>query len=311
MKLIYLIQAHKNPRQLNELIARIKHRQCEVFVHIDAKSDLDIDAIDSGARLIDNRISIQWGDISQVKATLNSIEEIERKVPDYDHLIFISGQDFPIKTHAGILASLEKNRDYLRWQEISETGWDAQYRFSAFRYQGNNPARKFLFRAFNKIYAECGIKRRIPYGLKAYGGSSWWILSKASVTLLLAYLKDHPGLLRFFRHTICPDEMFFQTILCNSSRKDFIVNDNLRFIRFLPGHSNPETLDESYYDAIVGSGCVFCRKIESPRSDELLRRLLRRHDASGLKSGATLAMPAHPVAVNLPRNPRHDLWPGA
>lgn len=287
MKLVYLIHAHKNPRQLNQLIDQIADGNCVVYVNVDQKSSIDVTALDKRAHLIQNRTVVQWGQFSQVEATLKALEEIEAREKDYSHVLFISGQDFPVKTNAEIVAAMEPGKDYIDWQEVG--GDWMQKRYNVFFYYGDSPLLKLWFRAVNKLYRKFGLRRKAPYKLKVCYGSSWWTLSRSTIQILLRYAATHKKISRFFQYAECSDEFFFHTIVCNSVPASQLVNNNMRYIKFIQGNPNPEILDASYYDAIIDSDGLFCRKIDSPKSDELVSMLSARRRNQTTYSSPTRA----------------------
>lgn len=75
MKVAFLMQCHKSPEQINLLLKALKHPQVDVYVHVDSKSESirgDIGEGD-GIYLLPKKdsIDVQWGQFSQVQATLN------------------------------------------------------------------------------------------------------------------------------------------------------------------------------------------------------------------------------------------------
>ena len=66
------------------------------------------------------------------------------------------------------------------------------------------------------------------------------------------------------------DELIFQTILLNSEFKDSIVNDHLRYIKFLKGDSRPQTLTIKDADILVTSGKFYARKFDPSKDTAIL-----------------------------------------
>src|SRR4029079_7004080 len=67
------------------------------------------------------------------------------------------------------------------------------------------------------------IKRRFPTGLRPFGGSSYWCLTSDCIAYLYQFVRSHPSFVTFFKYVDVPDEIFFQTILMNSSLAESIV----------------------------------------------------------------------------------------
>lgn len=75
MKIAFLMQCHKNSKQINILLKALKHPQVDIYVHVDSKSEnirADIESGD-GIYLLPKKdcIDVQWAQFSQVRATLN------------------------------------------------------------------------------------------------------------------------------------------------------------------------------------------------------------------------------------------------
>lgn len=108
---------------------------------------------------------------------------------------------------------------------------------------------------------------------RIYGGSQWWTLCREHAQYVVDTHDREPGLREFFRHTMLPDEMYFQTILLNGPFRDRIVNDNLRYIRFPAGSSHPLTLTMADYDTLRTGTAFFARKFDGTESLELIEQL--------------------------------------
>jgi len=269
--LVFLVHAHRDVSQLNRLIGLLAGQDSAVFVNLDRKSPIDAAEVDPRARLVRKRIDIWWGDWSQVEATLNSLREIEASGLAYGHVVFISGEDYPVLDLPGIRDALMENTDYIGCTEVSDRGWACQIRYTKF-YGGSRTAR-VLFRVVNAVLARIGYERSVPGGLVAYAGGSWWNLTQPTVRAVLEYVRRNPGIVRFFEHTLCPDEMFFQTIIKHQTPAPMLVDDNLRYVHFVEGDSRPEILDLSHAARILESNALFIRKVRDPISLPLLRYL--------------------------------------
>ena len=77
MKIAVLIQCHKNPEQINDLLKRFDNPDIDCFVHVDKKSNFQDEILKSKNVFIlpvEKRVSVEWAQISQVTATLNLID---------------------------------------------------------------------------------------------------------------------------------------------------------------------------------------------------------------------------------------------
>jgi hypothetical protein len=278
LKQVFLIAAHKDPAQLNALVEQLRDDDFLIYVHLDAKGAIDPAEVHPAARQVAERVAVHWGCFSQVEATLNSLRQIVAEVPDFDKVLFLSAQDFPLLSNPALKAALAG----LRGHELLDTvaigrapgQWAADYRYQYFyRLDAGKPLRLACSLA-NRAMRACGITRRLPGGLVPYGGSSWWALSRDCVRELLARVAREPGVVRFFRSVSSPDEMFFQTLVMNSRFRERVLSENFRYIQW-PEHGarNPKILDEHDFERIAASKAHFCRKIDSRASAALLPRL--------------------------------------
>lgn len=283
MKQVFLIQAHKDLGQLNALVGQLRDDDFLVYVNLDRKCDLDPAGVDRRARLVRDRIDVHWGAFSQVQATLNSLVQIVAEVPEFDKVLFLSAQDFPLLSNAALKDELARLRDH----ELLDTvaigtapgQWAADYRYQYFYCGQGAKAGRLLCSLLNKAMRTAGITRRMPGGMQPYGGSSWWALSRDCVRMLLERVRSEPRTVRFFRTVACPDEMFFQTLVMNSPFRARVLGQNFRYVQWPEnGARNPKVLDEADFERILAArahgGAHFCRKIDSRASAGLLPRLM-------------------------------------
>jgi hypothetical protein len=276
---VFLIQAHKDLGQLNALVEQLRDDDFIVYVNLDRKCALDPHGVHPSARLVRNRVDVHWGTFSQVQAALNSLDQIVAEVPAFDKVVFLSAQDFPLLSNARLKDALAElsGRELLDTVAIGpEPGqWAAGFRYQYFHRGDGSPLTRLACRIANRAMRAAGVTRRVPGGMRAYGGSSWWALSRACVQDILARVARDPGLVRFFRRCACPDEMFFQTLVMNSPFAGRVLGQNFRYVQW-PEHGarNPKILDESDFERIAASRAHFCRKIDSAASARLMPRLL-------------------------------------
>ena len=171
MNKIILIHAHNNIVLLNDLIDVLYSENHVIYVNVDLKSKIDIRHINQKARLIQRRIKVYRGRYSQVKAIINSLSEIEENEKNYEHVIFISGQDFPVVSNNCIDSYLMPGHEYIENMPICENGWAVNHRYEKFNF-GNNKSQQVISLLINSIAARTIGKRRIPHNHEPYGGSS-------------------------------------------------------------------------------------------------------------------------------------------
>ena len=279
MKIAYLILAHENPSHLHRLISALSDDDTEFAVHIDRKSNLTkFQSIGALPRttLIPNRHLICWGGFSIVRATLD-LMQFATGSSSFDRYCLLSGADYPIRSNETI-------RDTL-------TGSAAEFiccypmpgprnrkllsRLETFRFEGALGPSRFrrvalhqtnrLFSTYKRNY------KTVLGGMTPFAGSQWWCLTHNAVSYILRFVSENPGFVRFFRHSHIPDEMFFQTILGNSTFHSRITR-NLTYADWSQGiQRHPAPLTKAHIDRFAsanfqiddeeGKGpCLFARK---------------------------------------------------
>lgn len=278
MKIAHLILAHAEPKQLERLIKRLSHPDADFYIHLDLKADIEqfsyLTQI-GNTYFIQKRLKIEWGTYSLVQATLNSFEEILGKQKTYDFFNLMSAQDYPIKSTDYIHEFLSRNkgRAFMHCLSIQTEWLEGQirlqkYDFGTFKFRG-----KYRLQA---VWNALMPKRKMLPGLQPYGRSQWFTMPPTCVAYVINYLKENPKVEKFFRFTWAADEVVFQTIIWNSPLRDMIYNDNLRYIDWSEGKTNPKVLKMEDATALLNSGSLFARKFNT-RIDEQILSFLDMH----------------------------------
>ena len=263
-----LINTHKNKEQTQRLINKLRHKEVDIYVHIDKK--FEVESFEN-AKTITKRYDIKWGDESIIKCIISSLEEITKE-KEYVHYILLSGQDYPIKSIDEIVNFLKqnKNKEFLDYKKIGtgKNEWNVSNRYSYYRYEN---------RIINFISRKLWNKREIIKNTNHYGGSLWWILTNDSIKYIISEYHSKK-ILNKLKHTVCIDEVFFQTILCNSKFKKNIINQNYRYIDWsdhMQGKNkgNPNILKEKDYQKIITSNNFFARKFDLKIDSKILDML--------------------------------------
>jgi hypothetical protein len=113
----------------------------------------------------------------------------------FDYATLLSGSDYPIKSNREIAAFLEQHRgeEFLESLLLTEPN-----RWSAYGGLYKTPekvlCRHLRFRS--RVWRLPGF-RTMPDGMKPYGGSQWWTLSRAAMMHIAEVAKDRPEVLSF------------------------------------------------------------------------------------------------------------------
>lgn len=282
MKNVYLMQVHKDIDQICRLIKALNDGENLIVIHVDKKNDKlftelnNLYESDKNIRIIENRVNVIWGGLSQVKATINMIESIVEDGNEYEYISFISGQDYPIKSIENInkILTQNKGKNFIEYKDIgSFKSRIKKYHFFAdFQDKKAIPIR--VLNKLAKIVQKNNLYRMNLRNMKLYKGSSWFTITYECLCYIYNYINiQNKEYLNEFKFTVCSDEHFFQIILLNSCFKESIVNNNLRYIKWQKGKCNPEILTIKDYDDIKNYDGIFARKFDINQDSEILNKI--------------------------------------
>jgi hypothetical protein len=120
-------------------------------------------------------------------------------------------------------------------------------------------------------------RRQIPYGLKPYGGGGYWCMSRKHVAYIMSVIEERPNIVRFFKSSLIPDEIFFHTILANSPFFGEIITHPINFSKWKTDRWNPEILAVEDIGPAHASGALFARKFEDLAVLDVLDDHIRCH----------------------------------
>ena len=264
---------HKYERQIKRLISRLRTGSDNfILIHHDYSKGTSLNVkTASDLHILDNYIPVKLGDLSVARAKLEGMLWLIREKINFDWLIHISGQDYPIKP----LRQIEKSLmgavcdAFIHFERIHE---NPQYHRRPFQ---TLCLHRYFYRRVKlfglKIFQ---FKRRHPYkkGFHCYAGSDWFNLSRTAVEYFWLKKNLTNRLLHYLRRTSTPAETLFQTILLNAAHFK-IHNTDKRFIIWRADASHPEILTSEYYDEIKMSDAWFARKFDTTLYPEILDKI--------------------------------------
>ena len=281
-----LILAHKNIDQVIELASRLS-TDFEIYIHLDKKAKITVDQSRKIKKITKGYISkydVKWGSYSIVKATIDLMKmALNNNQNTYFHLI--SGQDWPLMSPAKIYEYFEHtNQIYMNyWPAVSmrKTGepeiWWTKYYFNYDSINRRTTFGKVYHRLLLLVQTVLRINKLDKYGLKEdyiYAGKEWVDIPRDALEFAITYYEQHPNLEKIFSTSFCSDEMWLQTILCNSEFKPRIEKNIHHYIEMTEKQgSRPAILDEEDYSKIISGNYWWGRKVERPISDKLINLL--------------------------------------
>ena len=237
------------------------------------------------SRFLEHPIAVYWGDISQVQVEYMLFERAFSQGP-YAYYHLLSGVDLPIKSQDYIHAFFQKNQG----KEFVGFWTDAAHRRDLHR----KVYRYYLFTRYFKggnalVHSVCALSRNLflalqkvtrykrnQGGLIFQKGFQWVSITQAFCAYLLSQ-KEH--VFHTFRYTLCPDEIFIQTVLWNSPFREHIYNKenalvgSMRYIDWERG--NPYVWQEKDTDELLSSPYLFARKFAGASKVKALMKHIR------------------------------------
>jgi hypothetical protein len=301
VRILYFIASHKNPGQILRLVETLKSGSPEslVLIHHDcSKSFLDSDVFKhmSGVYVMKETLAVEWGDSSMIDMVFHCFEWLRSRSIEFDWIVFLSGQDYPIRPLRELEAFLKNTRydgfmGYGEAKDVSFWGdslgedryYFSYYKLPHFLYYYKLPSilkklLSMLRTLINKIQPLIRIKP-FPRGLKTrlgvrkistpftskfkcYRGPSWCTLSYKCVKYILQSVRENPYTLKYYQRTIIPEESVFHTIVLNNHALN-IANKNLHYISWAsPSSAHPDILISEAFDRIITSKQFFARKFD-------------------------------------------------
>lgn len=282
MKQAILITSYKDFEQLKELIHAFDET-FNIYVHVDKKSNISSKTRHKlttikNVRYLSQDYKVNWGGLNHLKSYLK-LSEIALKDKENSFFHLITGQDYPIKD-SNYLKSITKREkcNYLEHFKMPANCWRKEEggmnRLEYYNFYDFFDAKKNL----NWIYRIKQLQKKINYKRpindflgQLYGGSTYWSLSREVLQYVIDFTKNNPKFLKRFRYTFCAEEIYFQTIIMNSSYSNKVTNDSLRFIDWESGKGGyPAFLDEKDFQSIIDSEKLFARKIDKNKNKLIL-----------------------------------------
>ncbi|HCE54161.1 MAG TPA: hypothetical protein DER05_03800 [Lutibacter sp.] len=282
-----LITAYKNYHHLGEII-KFFDDDFEVYIHIDKKSIITKEELNklknySQVKLVTQKYKVNWGGFNHLKSILYLTEKALKNPQNY-YFHLISGHDFPIKKLSEFKIYFVENRtsEFISNFEIPRLGGADNGGLDRIEYynlynvfDAKVPIQNGFIRRFIALQKKIKFNRPISSKMpKLYSGSTWWSLSRPCVEYVINYSNKNKFVLNRFKHTLCSEEFYFQTVIMNSSFADYVKNNSLRYIDWIARNgNNPAILDETDLEKIIKSDAFFARKFEYPLSINILNKI--------------------------------------
>lgn len=240
----YLIMAHNDFEVLSEILKELDHERNDIYVHVDAKTgiypkEILKESIVHGRIYFIPRTEVNWGGFSQIRCELNLMKQAILNGP-YDYYHLSTGAIVPIKNQEEILSFFDEHKGYefIGYDNKNEFGYRASL-YNLFNEIGKPNTKSKMAKAYirNKFK---GLQKRLHYrypaskGIEFKKGFVYWSLTEDAIK----YILDRENWIeKVFKHSLCGDELFAQTLLFYSPFKEHIydINDEyescLRYVK--------------------------------------------------------------------------------
>ena len=220
MKAAFLIAEHQHPHAVARLVDSLRCDWGTTIIHVDAKVPIEPfrQAVGTDAVFLDQRISVNWGGWSQVRTAMALIAAAS-SLGEFDRFALLSGADARVAPLSVIAEQFASTKQFIRIDRELGTG-TSQDRYITRWWDDDRHASRLVSGRLSRL----GFRAFLPI----YHGSQWWSLTGECVEYVRAFLRAHPEVPRFSRHTHCPEEWLFHTIIKRSPFADAISQDVTR-----------------------------------------------------------------------------------
>ncbi|MBI4916622.1 MAG: core-2/I-branching enzyme [Acidobacteria bacterium] len=300
MRCTYLIQSHTQPALLARLVTTLRSASdaAILVVHDASRVPLDETVLaGTGAIVIQRRAPVRRGRFSCLEPYLEGVAHLLAAGEPFDWLVYLSGQDYPVRPVSAIESDLSGGRAdafLAHWDIASpDSPWPLRRaRRRYFHQYAELPDRLTPFlRLLHPVEALTPLQLYLTYGalvgwparrtpfsesFRCFGGSMWHALSVACVAYLAAELERRPELVSYYRRTVVPDESLVPTVLANHASFR-IVADNRRFadVDEQPG-GHARVLGPADLEELTSGRYDFARRFDLDASAALLDALDER-----------------------------------
>ncbi|RMB95877.1 hypothetical protein DUI87_27991 [Hirundo rustica rustica] len=257
--LAYIITIHKELEMFVRLLRAIYMPQNIYCIHIDEKSPRDYKtAVQNIVNCFENifisskREHVVYAGFSRLQADINCMRDLVNSKVQWNYVINLCGQDYPLKTNKEIIQYLKS-----KWNGKNITPGIVQPLHVKHRTEISY--REYVHSGVPYVYPAKIRKAQPPHNLTIYFGSAYYILTKDFVQFALSDARAK-ALLEWSRDTYSPDEHYWVTL------------------NRLPGHYVRDICIYGLGDLqwIIESPHLFANKFEAGRNPLALECLERR-----------------------------------
>ncbi|WP_216870827.1 beta-1,6-N-acetylglucosaminyltransferase [Modestobacter excelsi] len=265
--LAFVVLAHRLPQQLIRMVDSLTSAATSFHVHIDRRAPAAV--FDQASTVLGPRADVTilprmdtpWGSLGQVLATVEGIRSARRA--GAETVVILSGQDYPIKPTAQIVAFFAANpgRSFIEVRPLPREDWPGRGGLQLYDGRGWSVlGRSVVWK--DRRRTSWMPSRPVDLGTWVpHHGSPSFALHSAAADHVVEQLSRRPVRRRFAAVQI-PDETAVHTVLANSRLRHQVVSRNLVHADWTANGDHPEVLGPGDLPALAGSDALFARKFD-------------------------------------------------
>ena len=284
MRHAYLIMVHHEFEILQHLLTALDDERNDLYIHVDKQVDTlpILHTKKAGLVVLENRIRVYWGDVSQVAAELRLFDAASKNGPyTYHHVL--SGVDMPLKSQDYIhnFFALHQGKEFIGFTQgnLAEQIDRKVRRYHLFprhfraKQRPLDVSRAFLRALCLRLQYLSGYRRHTKMTFKK--GTSWVSVTSHFVDLLLACKTE---IMQLYQNSFCADEIFIHTFCWTSVFRERLFDpaDEGHGCMRLVQWRNGQIVDweNKDYELLMNSDALFARKFNSGNM-EVVDRILK------------------------------------
>ena len=300
MKIAYLILAHSDPNQLKRLVCALSvENKVSFFIHIDARQDIkcfkkEVSYL-TNVFFIKEREEMYWAGNSICKAEKLLLKYALSSKTRFDRFVLLSGLDYPLWSNDKMRAfyKAHPNIVYMKGYNLSKVSVPKKVpqRIETYHFRDlpieNAKLRHYIIGGLMVLMNILPIHKRkyieeYDRQLSIYAGSQWFNIPRDCAEYLFERMNDS-NMCRYFSTSFAPDEMFVQTIIFNSKFLNNAIDcledgiypglEKITCTHYIEYEGGQKVFTLTDYDKLIKSGKMFCRKVQTGISNDLLNKI--------------------------------------
>lgn len=260
----FVLITHTAPGQIVRLIRALNHVYSSppIVVHHDFDQCLlDVSSF-RNVQLVRPHIPTQWCGYSVVRATLAGLALLYANPESPDWFALLSSACYPTKGCRDVINDLQKDEcdAYMSHQLVDPFHLANDYQRECFRryyswYFGVSKLDRKMMPPFLAALTS-------PYRAnhtRCYAGSEWFTANRIVAEYILDSQERYDWLAKHLRNRHCPDETYFQTVVCNAPQFR-VSKNNYRYIDWSSNKPHPRELQTEDLALILRASAHFARK---------------------------------------------------